>query len=81
MGLAVVSHRDCTAGQGCHACVARCPTNALAINFETFRLVVTADRCVGCGICEQTCRTVNDTLAIRVVPARLLVANDQGSGS
>jgi len=85
MGLAVVSHRDCTAGQGCHACVSRCPTNALGMDFETFRLVVTAERCVGCGICEQTCKTVNDTIAIRVVPARLLVAKgqdpDAGRGS
>jgi len=65
--------------------VSRCPTSALAMDFETFRLVVTDERCVGCGICEQTCKTVNDTIAIRVVPARLLVAKgqdpDAGRGS
>jgi ferredoxin-type protein NapG len=72
MGRAVVSHRDCTAGQGCHACVSRCPTGALAMDFQSFRLLVAEARCVGCGICEQTCKTVNDKIAIKVTPARLL---------
>jgi ferredoxin-type protein NapG len=73
MGLAVVSHRDCTAGQGCHACASKCPTDALSMDFDSQRLMVTAERCVGCGQCEQVCRTVNDRVAIRVTPARSLV--------
>ena len=72
MGLAVVSHRVCTAGQGCHACASQCPTDALSMDFDTQRLVVTTERCVGCGLCEQVCRTVNDRVAIRVTPFRLL---------
>ncbi len=72
MGLARVSHRLCTAGQGCHACVSQCPTNALSLDFASFRLTVEEGRCVGCGLCEGTCKTVNDKIAIRVVPARLL---------
>lgn len=72
MGLASVSHRDCTAGQGCHACASKCPTDALSMDFGTQRLVVAAERCVGCGLCEQVCRTVNDRVAIRVTPYRLL---------
>jgi len=72
MGLAVVSHRICTAGQGCHACVSKCPTDALSMDFGTQRLVVTTERCVGCGLCEQVCQTVNDHVAIRVTPVRLL---------
>ena len=72
MGLAVVSHQVCTAGQGCHACASKCPTDALSMDFGTQRLVVTTERCVGCGLCEQVCRTVNDRVAIRVTPARLL---------
>ncbi|MDZ4734563.1 MAG: 4Fe-4S dicluster domain-containing protein [Nitrospirota bacterium] len=72
MGLASVSHRVCTAGQGCHACAAKCPTDALSMDFDTQRLVVTTERCVGCGLCEQVCRTVNDHVAIRVTPFRLL---------
>ena len=34
--------------------------------------VVTTERCVGCGLCEQVCQTVNDRVAIRVTPFRLL---------
>jgi ferredoxin-type protein NapG len=72
MGLAVVSHRICTAGQGCHACASKCPTDALSMDFDRQRLVVTTERCVGCGLCEQVCGTVNDRVAIRVTPIRLL---------
>lgn len=77
MGLALVSERSCTAGQGCHACVSRCPTDALSMDFEAMRLVVASERCVGCGICEQICKTVNDQLAIKVTPMRWLT-EDQG---
>ena len=72
MGLAVVSHQVCTAGQGCHACASKCPTEALSMDFDRQRLVVTTERCVGCGLCEQVCGTVNDHVAIRVTPFRLL---------
>ena len=70
MGLAVVSHRACTAGQGCHACVSKCPVEALSMDFHVLRLVVEPDRCVGCGMCEQICKTVNDRIAVKVTPAR-----------
>ena len=72
MGLATVSHRLCTAGQGCHACVSKCPTDALAMDFESLRLSVVSEACVGCGMCEMICKTVNDHVAIRVVPVRHL---------
>jgi ferredoxin-type protein NapG len=72
LGLAIVNHGDCTASQGCHACVSRCPTNALTMDFNALTLQVVDTRCVGCGLCEQTCKTVNDRTAIHVVPARLL---------
>jgi ferredoxin-type protein NapG len=72
MGTAVVNHRLCTAGQGCHACVSKCPTDALAMDFDTQRLVVTVERCVGCGLCEHVCRTVNDHIAIRITPFRTM---------
>jgi ferredoxin-type protein NapG len=72
MGVAVVSVATCTAEQGCHACVSQCPTQALTMDFDSLRLTVLDERCVGCGICEQVCKTVNDRIAIRVVPARQL---------
>ncbi|WP_455387914.1 4Fe-4S dicluster domain-containing protein [Petrachloros mirabilis] len=72
MGLAIVTHRVCTAGQGCHACVSKCPTDALSMDFDTQQLVVASSRCVGCGLCEQVCRTVNDRIAIKVTPFRTL---------
>jgi ferredoxin-type protein NapG len=72
MGLAAVFHRLCTADEGCHACVARCPVQALSMDFSDLRLQVNEERCVGCGLCAQVCKTVNDKLAIRVTPARLL---------
>jgi ferredoxin-type protein NapG len=72
MGLAAITHRLCTAGQGCHACVSKCPTGALAMDFDSLRLAMAAELCVGCGICESVCNTVNDRVAIRVTPARQL---------
>ena len=72
MGRAVVSHRVCTAGQGCHACASKCPTDALSMDFDMQRLVVATERCVGCGLCEQVCQAVNDRVAIRITPYRLL---------
>ncbi len=72
MGKALVNLRLCTAGQGCHACASKCPTDALSMDFDAQRLMVETARCVGCGICEHVCRTVNDHIAIRVTPVRLL---------
>lgn len=69
MGWAVVSHSLCTAGQGCHACVSRCPTQALAMDFHLMQVAIVRNMCVGCGMCENICKTVNDHVAIRVVPA------------
>ena len=69
MGVAVVSHRLCTAGQGCHACVSKCPTQALTMDFESMQLAVVRESCVGCGMCEMICKTVNDRVAIRIEPA------------
>ena len=78
MGVATVAHRFCTASQGCHACVSKCPVDALSMNFDALRLVVTEERCVGCGMCEQICKTVNDRLAIKVMPTRNLAAGALG---
>jgi ferredoxin-type protein NapG len=70
MGTATITHRLCTAGQGCHACVSKCPTSALDMDFESLRLVLSSEACVGCGMCESICKTVNDHVAIRVTSPR-----------
>lgn len=72
MGIATVSHGRCTASQGCHACVSKCPTDALLTDFASLHLTVVEEVCVGCGMCEMVCKTVNDHVAIRVVPSRRL---------
>src|SRR6266487_424785 len=76
MGLAVVNPATCTADQGCRFCIAKCPTEALAvIGFEDPYPIVDQDKCVGCGICEQVCSTVNDKIAIKVFTGRAIGAN------
>ena len=68
MGLAKVFRNVCTAGNGCNACVSKCPTEAITMDFSAFLVAVDEGRCVGCGICQYICGTVNDRAAIRVVP-------------
>jgi ferredoxin-type protein NapG len=70
MGLAVVSRADCTADQGCQFCLAKCPVGALSVDFTDPYPVVDQAKCVGCGICEQVCSTVNDRIAIKVISGR-----------
>ena len=70
MGLAVVSPRLCTAEQGCNACVSQCPTGALSMDFGAMTVQVSGSQCVGCGLCEYTCKSVTDQVAITVRPAR-----------
>ena len=70
MGLAVVSSKGCTAEQGCNACVSQCPVHALSMDFDLLRIIVSDQQCVGCGICEYTCKSVNDRVAITVKPVR-----------
>ena len=68
MGMAKVSRNVCTAGNGCNACVSKCPTGAISMDFAAFSIAIDQDMCVGCGICQYICGTVNDRAAIRVVP-------------
>ncbi len=68
MGIAKVSRNVCTAGNGCNACVPKCPTGAISMDFGAFLVAVDENLCVGCGFCQYICGTVNDRAAIRVVP-------------
>jgi len=70
--VAVVSRADCTADQGCRFCLAKCPVEALSVDFIDPYPVVDAAKCVGCGICEQVCSTVNDRIAIKAASGRRL---------
>ena len=68
MGVAKVLAKMCTAGTGCNACVSRCPTEALSMDFASYHIRVDGSLCVGCGVCQYICGTVNDRAAIRIVP-------------
>ncbi|MDT7044156.1 4Fe-4S dicluster domain-containing protein [Candidatus Nitronereus thalassa] len=70
LGIAKVNPRKCTASQGCNACVSKCPTSAITMDFSVFALSVNEEVCVGCGICEYICGSVNDRIAIKVMPIR-----------
>ncbi|WP_454062943.1 4Fe-4S dicluster domain-containing protein [Candidatus Nitrospira salsa] len=73
MGIAKLSSQECTAAHGCNACVSKCPQQAIDMNFSMFQISVLDGHCVGCGICQQICKAVNDRVAIKVVPARMLL--------
>jgi ferredoxin-type protein NapG len=71
MGLAIITQANCTADQGCQFCIAKCPTEALSVvGFEDPYPLVDQEKCVGCGVCEQVCSTVNDKIAIKVFAGR-----------
>jgi Fe-S-cluster-containing dehydrogenase component len=44
------------------------------MDFDVLRIVVSDAQCVGCGVCEYTCKSVNDRVAITVKPARSFTA-------
>ncbi len=71
MGTAVVDTNICNSYNGytCGVCVRACPFSGVALKAETWeRPVVMEDKCVGCGLCEQSC--IHYPQAIRVVPIR-----------
>lgn len=47
-------------------CVLKCPLSGEAITSEDSRPMVDLEKCVGCGVCESACLTVNRQGAIRV---------------
>lgn len=70
MGTAVVDTNICNSynGYACGVCVRACPFSGVALKAETWeRPVVMEDKCVGCGLCEQSC--IHYPQAIRVVPS------------
>ncbi len=69
MGKAYINESNCMAWgvQFCEQCVRNCPIPG-AIYQDENRPIVDREKCVGCGICENVCNTVNQPIAIKVVP-------------
>ncbi|MGR3174387.1 MAG: 4Fe-4S dicluster domain-containing protein [Candidatus Scalindua sp.] len=71
MGKAYINESNCMAYgvQFCEQCVRNCPIPD-AMYLEDNKPVVRREKCVGCGICETVCKTVNQPIAIKVVPVQ-----------
>jgi ferredoxin-type protein NapG len=69
MGVAVINISRCLAyaDQPCKACVIKCPLTGKAITYDNFKPTIHEDACVGCGVCEHVCKTVNDLCAIKTI--------------
>jgi len=70
IGRARVNKRTCLAWRGnpCLVCYERCRFNAIALDRE--RPEVKADRCTGCGACEETCPTAKASIRVMPIVAR-----------
>ncbi|MCC6777216.1 MAG: 4Fe-4S dicluster domain-containing protein [Hyphomicrobiales bacterium] len=77
-GAVEVNAEGCTL---CLACVAACPTGALADNPERPMLRFTEDACVQCGLCKATCPekviTLRPQLDFRAATAAARVLNQE----
>ena len=72
MGIARINESRCLAwgGQDCQLCYIKCPLRGDAIFHEDGKPVINEEKCVGCGVCEYACHTINNTCAIKVVSKR-----------
>ena len=72
MGVAVIDKARCLdyaeeQFSCCQQCYRQCPFPDDAICLEDSRPVIRGEKCVGCGICENVCQSINSPSAIRVV--------------
>ncbi len=72
MGIARINQSRCLAwgGQDCQLCYIKCPLRGDAIYQEDGKPVINEEKCVGCGVCEYACHTINNTCAIKIVSKR-----------
>ena len=75
IGVAVINPRTCRpfVGRGCpRPCWRECPfiNEAIQLHHPRNRPVVIADRCVGCGICEDRCVTTPSSIVIQPLGAQ-----------
>ncbi len=72
MGVATINTSQCMAwgGQDCQLCLIKCPLRGDAIYQEDGKPLINAEKCVGCGVCEHACNTINSPCAIKTVPRR-----------
>ncbi len=70
MGIARINKSQCFAwdDQDCHLCYIKCPLQDEALYQEDGKPVINEEKCVGCGICEYVCSTINSTCAIKTLP-------------
>ncbi len=69
MGTALWHADRCTrttAGDDCQACVERCPVGTQALSIRGREVVVGAEHCTGCGVCQNSCPTAPKS--IEVIP-------------
>ncbi len=58
IGMPRVDYAYCarTRGEDCRLCIERCPIGESAISLDPEgRVIVTADACTGCGVCQYSC--------------------------
>lgn len=72
MGVARINQPFCFAweGQDCQLCFVKCPLQGDALYQEDGKPVINEEKCVGCGVCEYACHTINNTCAIKVTAKR-----------
>ncbi|MDN3510860.1 MAG: 4Fe-4S dicluster domain-containing protein [Candidatus Jettenia sp. CY-1] len=68
IGIAKINRSQCLAwgDQDCQLCFIKCPLRGDAIYQEDGKPVINPDKCVGCGVCEHTCHTINNICAIKI---------------
>jgi len=70
MGVARIDKSLCSAWdeQDCQLCFIKCPLQDEALYQEDGKPIIREDKCVGCGICEYACSTINSVCAIKTIP-------------